>query len=210
MQYLRLLHNFCDRDCDNYSGRRLLLSNEEREYVFSQRNWVDAPHERPILKQGLFSKVVTAFMNESDDSPYRFWLASCAESYLRGSSAHEQLFAAKTGLLPHLVADIISDRLHCAGSLQTSFDLLGELCKGNSEALHILVSSLDEESFRKLMSAAAANLVDSNVFLRSLLLSVERISAAKLFGSEQSTDPPGRITDSGPGQGSQVCSLDTT
>jgi hypothetical protein len=41
------------------------------------------------------------------------------------------------------------------------------------------VTDLDEESFRKLMSVAAANLVDSNVFIRSLLLSLERMSSAK-------------------------------
>ena len=35
---------------------------------------------------------------------------------------YRQLFAAKSGLLSYLVQDIVSDRLHCAGSLQTSFD----------------------------------------------------------------------------------------
>lgn len=180
VQYLRLLHNFCDRDCDNFIGRRMLLSNDEREYIFSDRVWQDA--EQPEnLRPGLFTKLIRAFCREADDSPHRFWLASCAESYLRGSSAHEQLFAAKSGLLSHLVRDIVSDRLHCAGSLQTSFDLLGEICKGNSEVLYLLVSTLDEVNFRKLMSAAAANLVDSNVFLRSLLLTVERISAARMY-----------------------------
>ena len=179
VQYLRLLHNFCDRDCDNYTARRLLLSAEEREYVFSKRNWEDHPAVSPNIAPGLFTKVLRAFMRESDDSPYRFWLASCAESFLRGSSPQEQLFAARSGLLINLIDDIVSDKLHCAGSLQTSFDLLGELCKGNSEVLHLLVSTLDEEKFRKIMSAAAANLVDSNVFIRSLMLSVERIAAAK-------------------------------
>merc|ERR1712232_176677 len=33
VQYLRLLHNFCDRDCDNYSGRHNLLSEYERALV---------------------------------------------------------------------------------------------------------------------------------------------------------------------------------
>ena len=36
VQYLRLLHNFCDRDCDNYAGRRLLLSDAERDYIFEK------------------------------------------------------------------------------------------------------------------------------------------------------------------------------
>eukprot|EP00339_Tiarina_fusa_P025251 CAMPEP_0117005922 /NCGR_PEP_ID=MMETSP0472-20121206/6338_1 /TAXON_ID=693140 ORGANISM="Tiarina fusus, Strain LIS" /NCGR_SAMPLE_ID=MMETSP0472 /ASSEMBLY_ACC=CAM_ASM_000603 /LENGTH=1577 /DNA_ID=CAMNT_0004707247 /DNA_START=128 /DNA_END=4861 /DNA_ORIENTATION=- len=176
VQYLRLLHNFCDRDCDNYAGRRLLLSRAERKFIF--RKPQAEPYSLTNVRPGLLSKIIAAFMGESDESPYRFWLASCVESYLRGSSPAEQIFVARTGLLKHLIADITSERLHCAGSLQTSFDLLGELCKGNSEVLHLLVTDLDEESFRKLMSVAAANLVDSNVFIRSLLLSLERMSSA--------------------------------
>ena len=175
VQYLRLLHNFCDRDWDNYAGRRLLLSDAERRFVFEIG--ADRNYDISQLSPGLLSKLITAFIGESDESPYRFWLASCIESYLRGSSPAEQVFAARSGLLKHLTLDITSERLHCAGSLQTSFDLLGELCKGNAEVLRLLVTDFDEESFRKLMSVAAANLVDSNVFIRSLLLSLERISS---------------------------------
>ena len=176
IQYLRLLHNFCDRDCDNYTGRRLLLSDVERRYVFSGGRYPDRSEDR-----GLLSKIVQAFIEEPDDSPYRFWLASCIESYLRGSSPEEQMFAAQSGLMAHLIDDVSSDRLHCAGSLQTSFDLLGELGKGNPDVIRLLVNDLDEESFRKLMSVAAANLVDSNVFIRSLLLSLERLAAQDRF-----------------------------
>jgi Protein of unknown function (DUF3689) len=176
VQYLRLLHNFCDRDCDNYPGRHSLLSPSERALIF-RKDDVETFNANPP-EQGLLSKIVEAFALESDESPYRFWLASCIESYLRGSSPGEQVFVARSGLLMHLVDDITSERLHCAGSLQTSFDLLGELCKGNNEVLTLLVSDLNEESFRKFMSVAAANLVDSNVFIRSLWLTLERLSAA--------------------------------
>ena len=173
VQYLRLLHNFCDRDCDNYWGRQLLLSKSERDLVFNPNASADVKPEA-----GLLIKIIGAFMGESDESPYRFWLASCIESYLRGSSPAEQLFVAKSGLLNHLVQEVSSERLHCAGSLQTSFDLLGELGKGNSDVFRLLVSGLDEDGFRRLMSVAASNLVDSNVFIRSLLLSLERLSAS--------------------------------
>jgi hypothetical protein len=60
-----------------------------------------------------------------------------------------------------------------------SFDLLGELGKGNTGVVRLLVNDLDEEHFRKLMSVAAVDLVDPNVFIRSLLLSLERISAGE-------------------------------
>ncbi|GAX21342.1 Trpc4-associated protein [Fistulifera solaris] len=173
VQYLRLLHNFCDRDCDNYAGRRLLLSESERLDLFGEAS------ERSPRKKGLLLKIIEAFMRESDESPYRFWLASCIESYLRGSSPKEQMFTARSGLLDHLVTEVSCDRLHCAGSLQTSFDLLGELIKGNAEIVRLLIMDMDEERFRKFMSVAAANLVDSNVFIRSLLLSLERFTASR-------------------------------
>ena len=65
---------------------------------------------------------------------YRFWLASSVEAFLRGSASKEQIFVARTtGLLRHLVMEIISTDDHAAGSLQTAFDLLGELLKGNIE-----------------------------------------------------------------------------
>ena len=175
VQYLRLLHNFCDRDCDNYDGRRLLLSEAERRFIFRDHN--TSEYDTTNISPGLLSKIVAAFVSESDESPYRFWLASCVESFLRGSSSVEQVFVAKSGLIEHLIADVTRDSFHCSGSLQTSFDLLGELCKGNTESLEILVSYLEnEDKFRKLMTVAASNLVDSNVFIRSVILSLERIS----------------------------------
>jgi hypothetical protein len=80
----------CDRDCDNYHGRRLLLSDSERRYIFNNPN-----NRKPDLKSSLLSKIIEAFIHESDESPYRFWLASCIQSYLRGSSPGEQIFAAQ-------------------------------------------------------------------------------------------------------------------
>lgn len=185
VQFLRLLHNFCDRDCDDHTDRRLLLSTEEREFVFSADTSL-ASH--PNLRPGLLMKVIKAFMAESDDSPFRFWLASCVESYLRGSCIREQLFVAQSGLLDHLLCHITSERIHCAGSLQTSFDLLGELCKANIDMLKLVMSRLDDISFRRLMEVAASNLVDSNVFIRSLILSVERGAVSPSVDGESCVD----------------------
>ena len=133
VQYLRLVHNFCDRDCDNYDGRQSLLSHAEKKYI-SSSNWdtfsADQADDRSkfikVENFGLLSKIIHSFINEEEDSPYKFWLASCIESFLRGSSDREQIFTANSGLLSHLVTNILSGRIHCAGSLQTSFDLLGE------------------------------------------------------------------------------------
>ncbi len=72
-------------------------------------------------------------------------------------------------------------------SLQTSFDFLGELVKGNADILQHLESYyLDQkpELFQKFLSIIMGNLVESNVFLRSLYLSMELLSSY-----EQLTSP---------------------
>ena len=148
VQYLRLLHNFCDRDCDNYEGKREVLSVDERKYLRLKSgrecNW-DWLNEPFTGKKGLLSKLIDVLMKEPGDSIYRFWLASCVEAYLRGATDVEQVYIARSGLLKHLAEEILSDRLRCAGSLQTSFDLLGELVKGNTIVLNMMVKELDED-----------------------------------------------------------------
>ena len=209
IQYLRLLHNFCDRDFENYHGRQQLLSRDEREFISKIASMTDqAPkchNERPSgsvmprkwstkdlppMKYGLLRKIIDAFIGESDESSYRFWLASCIEAFLRGSSMAEQMFVALAGLMDHLIKEICGNRLHCAGSLQTSFDLLGEIGKGNDAVVELMISSLDEKLLQKLMSVASTNLVDSNVFLRSMLIGVERAAAIRNGIEELHVDVP--------------------
>ncbi|CAM9788103.1 unnamed protein product, partial [Ectocarpus sp. 13 AM-2016] len=179
VQYLRLVHNFLDRDSNNNPLKGLLLSEHEKALFTAGRFmpnpngsgnvvYVEAGATESEAKlafawrgraassaaedegegegkreeegggewvdtRGLLSKIVDVFMREPMDSLYRFWLASCVEAFLRGGSTQEQLFIAGGGLLPHLVKEITSDGMWCAGSLQTAFDLLGELCKGNRD-----------------------------------------------------------------------------
>jgi len=185
VQYLRLLHNFCDRECDNHEGRRQLLS--ESEEMFINRTY-ESKRKNVKLRDGLLMKIILAFRNEPDDSDCRFWLATCTESWLRGSSPKEQTYCAKSGLLRFLVNYVLSNQLYCSGRLQTAFDLLGELCKGNIENLYTLLNFLDEDCFERLMDVAVSNLVDSNVFIRALLLSVERVLASSGEKEENCND----------------------
>eukprot|EP00903_Cladosiphon_okamuranus_P008770 g8401.t1 len=229
VQYLRLVHNFLDRDSNNNPLKWLLLSAHERT-LFSSGRFMPNPNGsgnvvflplgapeseaqlafvwrgRPTFSgaeegdgegsggqggegaarpwvdtRGLLSKIVDVFMKEPMDSLYRFWLASCVEAFLRGGSTQEQLFISGGGLLPHLVKEITSSGMWCAGSLQTAFDLLGELCKGNREVLEMLEASMTEKQLRRFLQVMVDNLVDSNVFMRSLVLSVEHRSFQQEF-----------------------------
>jgi hypothetical protein len=129
---------------------------------------------------GLMGKLLSRLVAEPPGSPHRFWLASCAEAFLRGSRAAEQRFAAAGGLLPHLLEDILADGPKPQGALQISCDLLGELLKYNRGLFAELDTALAAAPGRlqRLTGVLMAQLVDSNVLLRAVALSVEAFSAA--------------------------------
>jgi hypothetical protein len=61
-----------------------------------------------------------------------------------------------------------------ASSLQTAFDLLGEILRNNLVSLEIFELLLEkQDQYDKFMQIVLKNLVDSNVFLRSLFISME-------------------------------------
>eukprot|EP00638_Chattonella_subsalsa_P000233 CAMPEP_0117744562 /NCGR_PEP_ID=MMETSP0947-20121206/6833_1 /TAXON_ID=44440 /ORGANISM="Chattonella subsalsa, Strain CCMP2191" /LENGTH=1052 /DNA_ID=CAMNT_0005561535 /DNA_START=129 /DNA_END=3285 /DNA_ORIENTATION=+ len=170
VQYLRLIHNFCDRDCDNNPHKNLMLSADEQQALAVGKSPLES------VSKGLLTKIITELMREPADSLYKFWLASCVEAYLRGSSVKDQMFVAESGLLRHLLQEIFSEGLRCTGSLQTAFDLLGELTKGNKKILESLESMLSDDEVEKLLMVVTDNLVDSNVFVRSLVLTIDHTS----------------------------------
>ncbi len=213
VQYLRLVHNFCDRDCTPAPNHKyLMLSKEEREAEAIYANDIDPKHAKngvgnnnappfQTRHKGLLSMVIDVYMSEPTQSVYRFWLASCVEAFLRGASAKEQSFVARSGLLQHFTTEITSHpcskqkelgRKNAAdirnfentghegsshsggtGSLQTAFDVLAELSKGNLDVLQQLDDSLDANGLVNLFQVIHLNLVDSNVFLRSLVITLE-------------------------------------
>jgi Trpc4-associated protein len=145
VQYLRVVHNFLDRDCMTRPGshKHLLLSHEERLLLESDWDPREPLPQLPPSQRGLLTRIIDVggtihtharahrhthshtrtphtqvLVVEPSDSVYRFWLASCVESFLRGSSDREQCFVAATGLLQHLAKEVTSMGLKCAGSLQ--------------------------------------------------------------------------------------------
>mmetsp|Transcript_2530 Transcript_2530/g.3730 ORF Transcript_2530/g.3730 Transcript_2530/m.3730 type:complete len:1042 (+) Transcript_2530:199-3324(+) len=189
VQWLRLVHNLVDREGGCAEVRKLTLSRTTRRLLNADSSTPglrEAECEAWANDDGLMKLIVSVLMKEPNDSPYRFWLASCVEAFLRGSSARDQLLIARSGLLEHLISDIIDyDRAsegnnggkkRAQGALQTSFDLLGELIKGSLEVLILLEKDLTPDRLVKLIRVMRANLVDSNVFLRNLVLSLDHCS----------------------------------
>ncbi len=179
VQFLRLVHNFYDRDFIDNPIKDLLLSNTEIQIIRDQpERLLSSQSTLPASSRGLLSNITSTLMNEPYDSIYRFWLLSCIEAFLRGSNKDHQVFVAHSGVIKHTVKHIISIGVKNSGSLQTAFDLLGELTKFNLYLLEDLEKSFEDQEFRDFVDTILANLVDSNVFIRSLYLSLEHFNCS--------------------------------
>lgn len=198
VQFLRLVHNFVDRDFHNNPIADILLSPQERldvlhgeglplDYGRNEHGRVDSLglDDYSFLtddSQGLVVKITKVLIREPHNSMYRFWLSSCVESFLRSTGPFEQRFLLRsTDVLPHL-ADLITGKTPGWGAgtaisnLQTTFDLLGEIVKYNTGAVELLESHLlEHQVMDRFLAVLISELVDSNVFLRSLVLTVEKL-----------------------------------
>lgn len=59
-------------------------------------------------------------------------------------------------------------------NLQTSFDLLGEILKYNKRTLLLFESAISAAEFSIMCSKMLSNIVDSNVFVRALIISLRK------------------------------------
>jgi hypothetical protein len=133
---------------------------------------------------GLLKKIIFNYIVECPFSSAKFWLSSCIEVVLRGNNSFIQYFVAQTGLMPCLLYDIIYTKTDKSALLQMSFDVLAELIKFNKANFillnHYLVDS-NELSTMCTKVISKEHLVDSNVFLRSVILSKEKFEKVILL-----------------------------
>ncbi|XP_074645755.1 short transient receptor potential channel 4-associated protein-like [Tubulanus polymorphus] len=185
IQFLRLVHAFCDHS----EYKHLLLTQRELTEIkkinekagpLKVDNLDNIPSKEMMCKgkKGLLSKIVDVMKKEPTASTFRFWLARAVESYLRGTTSYcDQVFLLRRGLLQHVAGNIVENDIRPKEILQSSFDLLGELIKFNIEAFKKFDRLLDTDAkFNKFVNTINANLVDSNMFIRSLMLSYEHFT----------------------------------
>ena len=124
-------------------------------------------------KVGLLQKLIYKYMQECYYSSAKFWLSSCIEVILRGNNSFFQTYLACSGLMPCLLYDILYSNSDQSQILQLSFDILGELIKLNKGNFYILNYFLvDKKEFSDFCIKVIHKdkLVDSNVFLRAIIL----------------------------------------
>lgn len=188
IQFLRLVHSFCDR----HENKHLLLTPREVDEL--QELYVQNDLELPetlsntnrklccVGEKGLLTKILETLIRCPTTAPLRFWLSRAIEGFLRGrASVGDQLFLIKRGLLEHLVDHITSDELKPKEILQSSFDLLGELMKFNPFAFKRFDQVISDKQFEKFVSILTSNVVDSNMLIRCLVLSQEHFMSSRFF-----------------------------
>ncbi|XP_076060647.1 short transient receptor potential channel 4-associated protein-like isoform X2 [Oratosquilla oratoria] len=197
IQFLRLVHSFCDQSEYRYlmltpveyqevCGLNNAQSRTGLDYSLGQTSAPLSPNQYPpelmcCGSQGLLSKIIEALKRENTGSTFRFWFSRAIESYLRSSTPFaDQLFLLRRGLQEHLTASLLQGDLgpNQKEVLQSTFDLLGELLKFNLEAFrrldHLITAGTKE---KKLFRLVRNNLVDSNMLVRSLVLSHDRFTS---------------------------------
>lgn len=172
VQFLRLIHNFCDGDRPPHHERLLLLSETERQWLTEDAKLTDGI-DVTRADCGLLCRIISILLQEPENSNYLFWLISCIEVFLRGASNKEQRFVARTPILNFLVKEVSEDKFRTPGTLQTSYDLLGEIVKENELLLREFVETLSADQLSQFFHVISDNLVDSNVFLRAMFLVLE-------------------------------------
>ncbi|GIY53963.1 hypothetical protein CDAR_193911 [Caerostris darwini] len=194
IQILRLIHSYCDHSEYKYAMLSWCelseITNIEELSEADYPTWLK-PSAICSGSRGLLTKILDIIKKESGVSTFRFWLSRAIESYVRGNfHCADQDFLLRRNLLSHVVQSLLTSNSRHREILQSSFDLLGELIKFNVAAFtqlnsHILTSAKQ----KKLMSVMSASLVDSNMFIRNLILSYELFvcsgdSDLKVFAEE--------------------------
>ncbi|XP_036387211.1 short transient receptor potential channel 4-associated protein-like [Megalops cyprinoides] len=185
IQFLRLLQSFSD----HHENKYLLLNTQELNELSAISLKANIPEVEALVntdrslvcdgKKGLLTRLLTVMKREPPDSSFRFWQARAVESFLRGTTSYaDQIFLLKRGLLEHILSCIIDSGCRSRDVLQSYFDLLGELMKFNLDAFKRFNRYVNtEEKFQIFLTQINSSLVDSNMLVRCIVLSLDRFQS---------------------------------
>uniref|UniRef100_A0A670K4K9 Transient receptor potential cation channel subfamily C member 4 associated protein n=1 Tax=Podarcis muralis TaxID=64176 RepID=A0A670K4K9_PODMU len=130
-------------------------------------------------KRGLLTRLLQVMKKEPAESSFRFWQARAVESFLRGATSYaDQMFLLKRGLLEHILYCIVDSECKSRDVLQSYFDLLGELMKFNIDAFKRFNKYINtDEKFQIFLNQINSSLVDSNMLVRCITLSLDRFES---------------------------------
>uniref|UniRef100_A0A674B1A9 Transient receptor potential cation channel, subfamily C, member 4 associated protein b n=1 Tax=Salmo trutta TaxID=8032 RepID=A0A674B1A9_SALTR len=189
IQFLRLLQSFSD----HHENKYLLLNAQELNELSAISLKANIPEVEALVntdrnlicdgKKGLLTRLLSVMKKEPAESSFRFWQARAVESFLRGSTSYaDQVFLLKRGLLEHILFCIIDSGCKSRDVLQSYFDLLGELMKFNIDSFKRFNKYVNtEEKFQTFMTQINSSLVDSNMLVRCIILSLDRFEIVEVL-----------------------------
>ncbi|XP_032930681.1 short transient receptor potential channel 4-associated protein isoform X1 [Catharus ustulatus] len=182
IQFLRLLQSFSD----HHENKYLLLNSQELNELSAISHKANIPEVDAVVntdrslvcdgKRGLLTRLLQVMKKEPAESSFRFWQARAVESFLRGTTSYaDQMFLLKRGLLEHILYCIVDSECKSRDVLQSYFDLLGELMKFNIDAFKRFNKYINtDEKFQIFLNQINSSLVDSNMLVRCITLSLDR------------------------------------
>ncbi|XP_069740687.1 short transient receptor potential channel 4-associated protein-like isoform X2 [Narcine bancroftii] len=185
IQFLRLLQSFSD----HHENKYLLLNSQELNELGVISLKANIPEVEAVVntdrklicdgKKGLLTRLLQVMKKEPVESSFRFWQARAVESFLRGVTSYaDQMFLLKRGLLEHILFCIIDSECKSRDVLQSYFDLLGELMKFNIDAFRRFNKYVNtEDKFQIFLNQINSSLVDSNMLVRCIVLSLDRFES---------------------------------
>jgi len=103
------------------------------------------------------------------------WVSNAIETFLRGCDPSDQMLVYNHGLLEHVTAEFVRDVFQTCQQIQSNFDLLGEMIKFNKFIVTRFLRLLSDKMTAKFVQTVEANVIDSNVFMRSLVLTFDKL-----------------------------------
>ncbi|XP_054836127.1 short transient receptor potential channel 4-associated protein isoform X2 [Eublepharis macularius] len=185
IQFLRLLQSFSD----HHENKYLLLNSQELNELSAISLKANIPEVDAVVntdrslvcdgKRGLLTRLLQVMKKEPAESSFRFWQARAVESFLRGATSYaDQMFLLKRGLLEHILYCIVDSECKSRDVLQSYFDLLGELMKFNIDAFKRFNKYINtDEKFQIFLHQINSSLVDSNMLVRCITLSLDRFES---------------------------------
>lgn len=190
-----------DAECDKDHGEdEIPISAESMSERITSADDIPSNKERGIVCK--MTRILMMTLGDDERlSTRRCLLSGCIETYLRSASIHEKTMVAHQGLLVHLLKQL-SESDHLTPQItqfrQTSFDLLGQLVKWNRDVFSFMneLFRQDPKLLPQLLKAVSDRLIDSNVFVRSVVISLERFRGEdELARSSGEADGTNRFYD---------------
>uniref|UniRef100_A0AAY4D068 Short transient receptor potential channel 4-associated protein n=1 Tax=Denticeps clupeoides TaxID=299321 RepID=A0AAY4D068_9TELE len=168
IQFLRLLQSFSD----HHENKYLLLNTQELNELSAISQKANIPEVEALANTDRRASVVMSSLPG-------VWCARAVESFLRGATSYaDQMFLLRRGLLEHILFCIIDSGCKSRDVLQSYFDLLGELMKFNFDAFKRFNEYVNtEEKFQMFLTQINSSLVDSNMLVRCIVLSLDRFES---------------------------------